>query len=126
MKQDISSKKDIHFIITAFYKKLVADENMLPFFKAIVEENHLEEHIKTITNFWQDILFHTASYSNNVMEKHLEFHKKIVFKKEHFTTWLSYLKTTIDSSFEGQSAQNMKDRAASIAMVMQVKLQHYD
>ena len=126
MKQDISSRKDIHFIITAFYKKLVADENMLPFFEAIVKENHLEEHIKTITNFWQDILLHTSSYSSNVMEKHLEFNKKIVFKKEHFTTWLSYLKTTIDSSFEGQSAQNMKDRAASIAMVMQVKLQHYD
>ena len=126
MKQDISSRKDIHFIITAFYKKLVADEKMLPFFEVIIKENHLEEHIETITNFWQDILLYTSSYSNNVMQKHLEFNKKIVFEKEHFTTWLSYLKTTIDTSFEGQSAQNMKDRAASIAMVMQVKLEHYD
>ncbi len=126
MKQDISSRRDIHFIITAFYKKLVADKNMLPFFEAIIEENHLKEHIETITNFWQDILLHTSSYSSNVMQKHLDFNKKNVFKKEHFTAWLSYLKTSIDDTFDGQNAQNMKDRAASIAMVMQVKLQHYD
>jgi len=126
MKQDISSRRDIHFIITAFYKKLVADKNMLPFFEAIIEENHLKEHIETITNFWQDILLHTSSYSSNVMQKHLDFHKKRVFEKEHFTAWLSYLKTSIDDTFDGQNAQNMKDRAASIAMVMQVKLQHYD
>lgn len=126
MKQDISSRSDIHFIITAFYKKLVADENMLPFFEVIIKENHLQEHINTITDFWQDILLSTSSYGNNVMQKHLEFHKKRVFKKEHFTTWLSYLNTTIDDSFEGQNTQNMKDRARSIAMVMQVKMQHYD
>lgn len=126
MKQDISSRRDIHFIITAFYKKLVADENMLPFFEAIVKENQLEEHIETITNFWQDILLYTSSYGNNVMQKHLDFNNKIAFKKEHFTTWLSYLESTIDTSFEGQNAQNMKDRAASIAMVMQMKMQHCD
>ena len=126
MKQDISTRNDIHFIITKFYKKLVADKNMLPFFEVIVKENHLEEHIETITDFWQDLLLYTSSYRNNVMQKHLDFNKKKVFKKEHFTTWLLYLTTTIDDFFEGQNAQNMKDRAASIAMVMQVKMQHYD
>ncbi|MFT4575514.1 MAG: hemoglobin [Polaribacter sp.] len=126
MASDISSRNNIHFIITEFYKKLIADENMLPFFETIVRENHLEEHIETITDFWQDILFHTSIYSKNVLQKHLDFNKKTVFKKEHFTTWLSYLTTTIDVFFEGQNAQNMKDRATSIAMVMQVKMALYD
>ena len=126
MIQDISSRNDIHFIITEFYKKLIADENMLPFFEAIVKEKHLEAHIETITDFWQDLLFHTSAYGENVMQKHLDFNKKVVFKKEHFTTWLSYLTTTIEVSFDGQNAQNMKDRAASIAMVMQVKMRLYD
>ena len=62
MNQDISSREDIHFIITEFYKKLISDENMLPFFEAIVKENHLEEHIEIITDFWQDILLDTSSY----------------------------------------------------------------
>ena len=126
MGQDISSRNDIHFIITEFYKKLIADENMLPFFETIVKEKHLEAHIETITDFWQDLLFHTSVYGENVMQKHLDFNKKVVFKKEDFTTWLSYLTTTIEVSFEGQNAQNMKDRAASIAVVMQVKMRLYD
>ena len=126
MGQDISSRNDIHFIITEFYKKLIADQNMLPFFETIVEEKHLEAHIETITDFWQDLLFHTSVYSENVLQKHLDFNKKVVFKKEDFTTWLSYLTTIIEVSFEGQNAQNMKDRAASIAMVMQVKMRLYD
>lgn len=125
MKQDISTREDIHFIITEFYKKLISDENMLPFFDEIVRQNHLEEHIETITDFWQDILLYTSFYSNNVMQKHLEFDKKVKFEKEHFTLWLKYLTTTIDNSFEGQNAQNMKDRANSIAMVMQVKFNLY-
>ncbi len=126
MKQDVSSRVDIHFIITEFYKKLIADEEMLPFFEEIVKQNHLKEHIEIISDFWQDILLHTATYKNNVLQKHLDFNKKIAFKKAHFNKWLNYLKETIDDSFEGQNAQNMKDRASSIAMVMQVKFKLYD
>jgi hemoglobin len=125
MKQDIASREDIHFIITEFYKKLTSDKIMLPFFEEIVKENHLEEHINIISDFWNDILFYTNSYANNVLQKHLDFNKKVAFKKEHFTIWLNYLITTIDESFEGQNAQNMKDRALSIATVMQVKFKLY-
>ena len=126
MKRDISSREDIHFIITEFYKELTADAEMLPFFEEIVQQNHLEQHIDVIADFWQDILLHTNTYKNNVLQKHLDFDKKVAFKKEHFTKWLLFLTTTIDTSFEGQIAQNMKDRANSIAMVMQVKFKLYD
>ena len=126
MKQDISSREDIHLIITEFYKKLISDSEMLPFFDEIVKQNHLEKHIDIIVDFWQDILLYTNSYQNNVLQKHIDFNHKVHFKKEHFHTWLSYLKETIDASFEGQIAQNMKDRASSIAMVMQVKFKLYD
>lgn len=126
MQQDISSREDIHFIITEFYKKLISDSEMLPFFEEIVQQNHLEKHIEIITDFWQDILFQTNSYQNNVLQKHLDFNEKVRFKKAHFKRWLFYLQTTIDASFKGQVAQNMKDRANSIAMVMQVKFKLYD
>lgn len=126
MKKDVSSRDDIHFIITEFYKKLTSDSEMIPFFEEIVKQNHLEKHIDVISDFWQDILLNTNTYKNNVLQKHLDFDKKVRFKKEHFTKWLAYLTTTIDTSFEGQVAQNMKDRANSIAMVMQVKFKLYD
>ena len=125
MKSDISSLKDIKFIITKFYDKLLSDDKMIPFFKEIVEENHLEQHLDIISDFWNDILFDTYTYSNNVMKKHLDKNAFITFNKEHFTIWVSYLFETIDAYFEGENAHNMKSRARSIATVMQLKMNVY-
>jgi hemoglobin len=126
MKPDISTREDIHYVITEFYKKLVSDKMMLPFFEEIVRKKELNHHIDVITDFWQDILLNTNTYRNNVLQKHLDFHEKVVFEKAHFTKWLQYISISITNSFEGQTSQNMIDRAKSIAMVMQVKLKVYD
>ena len=125
MKKDITKRADIKLIITKFYARLLADETMLPFFEEIVRENHLEEHLESITDFWEDILLDTRNYKNNVLQKHLNFHEKIAFKKEHFTSWLHHLQHAIDTFYEGETTQRMKDRANSVAMVMQVKLHLY-
>ena len=125
MKQDISSKKDIKFIITKFYDLLLIDEKMIPFFKEIVKQNHLEEHLEIISDFWNDILFHTTTYKNNTMQKHLDKNAFVKFKKEHFTIWTSYLFQTIDAYFKGVVAEQMKNRATSIATVMQLKMNVY-
>ncbi|MDG1811604.1 MAG: group III truncated hemoglobin [Polaribacter sp.] len=126
MKKEIATREDLHFIITAFYEKLTTDAEMAPFFEEIVQQNHLEIHIDTITDFWQDVLLHTNRYQNNVLQKHLDFNKKVPFKKAHFTKWLLFLTTTINTSFEGQIAQNIIDRANSIATVLQVKMKLYN
>ncbi|QOD62054.1 group III truncated hemoglobin [Polaribacter haliotis] len=125
MKQDISNRKDIKFIITKFYDKLLVDETMLPFFEDIVAENHLEEHLEIISDFWNDILFYTSTYKNNTMQKHLDKNAFVKFQKEHFTSWISYLFETIDVYFEGENANNMKNRARSIATVMELKMGVY-
>lgn len=125
MKPDITLKKDIKLIITKFYDKLLVDEKMLPFFIDIVNENQLEHHLEIITDFWNDILFDTITYQNNVMQKHLDKNAFVKFQKEHFTIWVSYFFTTIDSFFEGENASRMKARAQSIATVMQLKMNLY-
>ncbi|WP_288955890.1 group III truncated hemoglobin [uncultured Polaribacter sp.] len=125
MKPDISSRQDIKYIITSFYDLLLADKKMIPFFVDIVTQNHLEEHIEIITDFWNDILFDTNTYSNNVMQKHLDKNVFVKFKKEHFSIWVSYLFQTIDSNFIGEKAHNMKNRARSIATVMELKMGLY-
>ena len=126
MKKDISSREHLKLILSEFYKKLVSDSKMFPFFEEIVQNDTLEEHLEVITDFWQDLLLNTTAYRNNVLQKHLDFNKKVTFEKEHFNLWLHYLVTTIDELFEGQLAENMKNRANSIAMVMQVKFKLYD
>lgn len=125
MSQDISNKSDIKLIITKFYDKLLADDQMLPFFKDIVAKNQLEHHLDIISDFWNDILFDTISYNNNVMQKHLDKNAFVTFKKEHFTIWMSYLSQTINAYFKGENSERMKSRAQSIATVMQLKMNLY-
>lgn len=125
MNPDISSRDDIKFIITKFYDLLLADKKMIPFFEEIVAQNHLEEHLEVISDFWNDILFDTNSYSNNVMKKHLDKNVFVAFKKEHFSIWMSYFFETIDANFDGERAHSMKNRARSIATVIELKLGVY-
>jgi len=126
MKPDISSRKDIKQIMTKFYDFLLADKTMMPFFEEIVQENQLEHHLEIITDFWNDILFDTNEYQQNVMQKHLQKNAFIRFKKEHFTSWVSYFFKTIDASFTGENSEKMKARAESIATVMQLKLNLFE
>jgi len=125
MKPDISSRKDIKQIMTKFYDFLLADKTMMPFFEEIVQKNQLEHHLEIITDFWNDILFNTNEYQQNVMQKHLQKNAFIEFKKEHFTSWVSYFFRTIDASFTGENSEKMKARAQSIATIMQLKMNLY-
>ncbi|GAB7257484.1 group III truncated hemoglobin [uncultured Polaribacter sp.] len=125
IERDISSRKDIKLIITKFYDLLLNDVIMIPFFEDIVIKNHLNEHLEIISDFWNDILFQTTSYKNNTMQKHIDKNAFIKFKKEHFAIWTSYLFTTIDANFSGEVAEQMKNRATSIATVMQLKMNLY-
>lgn len=124
MVSDITSKEDIHDIITKFYELLLHDPLMNPFFQPILEENQLAFHIKIIVNFWSDILFDTPIYKNNVMQKHLQQNALLPFEKVHFECWTSYFTATIDATFDGPQATKMKQRALSIASVMQLKMHH--
>lgn len=125
MKPDISSRENLKLIVTNFYNLLLEDAKMLPFFKQIVDKNQLEEHLEIITNFWNDILFDTKTYHNNTMQKHVDKNAFVQFKKEHFTIWTSYLFKTIDTNFKGEISERMKNRATSIATVMQLKMNLY-
>lgn len=122
MKPDIASRNNIKYIITKFYDKLILDEKMLPFFDEFLKNNTLESHLEIITDFWNDILFDTIRYSNNVMQKHIDKNALVSFEKEHFSIWVSYFFETVDCYFQGENAEKMKSRAASIATVMQLKM----
>ena len=123
---DITTRKDIYNIIKLFYDKMIADETMFAFFEEFINNKTLEEHFISITDFWEDILFNTNNYSKNVMQKHLIASQKNRFEKHHFKNWLHYFTITIDENFKGLQAELMKNRAQSIATVMQFKMNVYN
>jgi len=53
---------------------------------------------------------------------HGVLHQSANFTAEHFNVWLKLFTSTVNELFEGEKAELAKQRAISIATVMQTKL----
>ena len=121
MKPDISTREDIALLMAQFYKKLLADHSISHFFIDVAKIN-LEEHLPILADFWEMILFQKDTYRNNPMAIHVALHRQSPMKPAHFNTWLHYFSATVNELFEGPVAEQAKQRAKSIAAVMQAKM----
>ena len=121
MKKLIENDDDVRLLVRSFYDKVFQDEMLSPFF-AHAAKNNWEGHLKTIDSFWSNIIFYTGGYVGNPMEVHKKMHQFKPLNKESFERWLSLFNETVDELFEGDKAALAKQRAYSIATVMQMKI----
>ncbi|OSZ81666.1 hypothetical protein CAP36_08255 [Chitinophagaceae bacterium IBVUCB2] len=121
MKKDIESRDDLLLLIKGFYKKLLADDSINYIFTDVAKIN-IEHHFPVLVNFWDTILFQSGTYQKNAIQPHIALHQKSPLEKHHFETWLRYFKESVDELFAGDNAFIIKERAVSIATVMQIKL----
>lgn len=119
--RDIQTREDLYFLMSSFYKKLLADSQVNFIFTEVAKID-LEPHLLELVDFWEQMLFNTGSYRKNVLQLHLDINKKIKLSEAHFAIWLNYFNLTIDQNFSGEFAENMKTRALSIATVMRIKM----
>jgi len=123
MKRDVESRQDIEDFLQAFYKNAFADELIGHFFTVVVPLD-LEMHIPIIASFWESIIFNTHGYRKNVMEVHQHIHNLSKINKEHLDRWVQLFTLTVDEYFQGVKTELMKQRARSIATLMDIKLNH--
>lgn len=121
MKKDISNREDLLKLLTLFYDKLLADKSISYLFTDVTKID-LHHHLGILVNFWDSVLFQNDVYRKNAMQPHLLLHQKSPLEKHHFQTWLGYFNETVDELFEGEKAFLAKERALSIATVMQIKI----
>ena len=121
--KDIESRSDIETVLVSFYQKAFTDNLMGRFFTEVVPLN-LTTHLPVITDFWEAVIFNTHSYRKNVMEIHQHIHQLSSIKKQHLDRWVQIFTITIDEHFAGEKTNLMKQRAASIATLMDIKLNH--
>ena len=121
MKKDITSRDDLFLLISRFYEKLLTDDSISYLFTDVAKIN-LDHHLPVLVDFWDSVLFQSDTYRKNAMQPHLALHQKSPITKQHFETWLRYFTETVDELFEGTTAFVAKERATSIATVMQVKI----
>lgn len=123
MKNDIGNREDLLKLITCFCNKLLADNSINYLFTEVAKID-LPHHLDVLVDFWDNILFQKDTYRKNAMQPHMILHQKSALQKYHFETWLKYFNNTVDELFEGEKAFLAKERALSIATVMQIKILH--
>lgn len=123
MKKDIENIEDIQLLVNSFYNKVKADSVIGYIFNDIAKVNW-EKHLPVMYDFWENVLFFTGSYTGNPMTAHIKMHNVVNFKPEHFERWLKLFNSNVDEHFAGDKAELAKQRAASIATIMQLKIFH--
>lgn len=123
MKRDIETREDIEGMLYTFYRKAFGDDVIGFFFKEVMPLD-LNIHVPLITDFWESILFNTQNYRKNVMAIHQEISNRSRISKKHLDRWLKLFTETIAEEFEGQKAELMKQRAKSIATLMEIRFNH--
>ncbi len=121
MKKDITNREDLLLLVTRFYEKLLSDPAISYIFTDIAKIS-LGHHLPVLVDFWDSVLFQSDTYRKNAMQPHLDLHRQSPFTPQHFETWLRYFNETVDELFEGEIAFIAKERATSIATVMQIKI----
>jgi hemoglobin len=121
MKNDIASRKDIEILVDEFYSKIKKDEQIGFIFSDIARVNW-EKHLPVMYDFFENMLFYTGTYTGNPMELHKHINRLFPLTEAHFRQWNQLFSTTVDELFEGTTANLVKQRAKSIAAVMQIKI----
>jgi hemoglobin len=121
MKKDIETREDIRDLVVSFYDKLLADPSISYLFTDVAKID-LNHHFPVLVDFWDMVLFQSDTYRKNAIQPHIILHGQSPLQKHHFETWLRYFKATVDELFEGEKAFLAKQRAASIATVIQIKI----
>ena len=117
MKTDIAGRKELEFLIDSFYKKVVKDPVIGHFFAHV----NWERHLPVMYDFWENALFFTGGYAGNPLQIHQALHKRIPLSADDFKHWQDLFVSTVDELYKGEKADLAKQRAISIATVMQIK-----
>jgi hemoglobin len=123
MKNDIRNREDIAALVNAFYDKVKVNPVIGHFFSEVVDVNW-EKHLPVMYDFWEGIVFGAAAYTGNPINAHKKVHALHAFSKADFEEWLRLFHQTVDEMYAGEKAELIKQRATSIATVMQLKVIH--
>ncbi|HQV05156.1 MAG TPA: group III truncated hemoglobin [Chitinophagaceae bacterium] len=119
-KKELTNREDLLLLMQKFYEKLLADASISYLFTDIAKID-IKHHLSVLVDFWDSVLFQNNTYRKNAMQPHIDIHRQSPFTNHHFTTWLSYFTTSVDELFIGENANQIKQKAESIATVMKLK-----
>lgn len=121
MKHDIRTTQDIELLVNTFYAKVKSDSVIGYIFNDVRKVNW-DTHLPVMYQFWDNAIFYSGGYYGNPLKMHQSLHSSVNLKPEHFERWTNLFIQTVDELFEGEKAEVAKQRAISIATVMELKI----
>jgi hemoglobin len=121
MKKDIEGREDIQVLIDTFYTKVRKDEVIGYLFNEVAKVDWVH-HLPVMYDFWEGVLFQKGGYTGNPMQVHRLLNHQSPLKSEHFDRWKQLFLETVGEHFEGPKAELARQRAQSIATMVQIKL----
>ncbi|MDB5192150.1 MAG: group hemoglobin [Segetibacter sp.] len=121
MKKEIEGFEDVQLLVRSFYNKVLGDQTLGHYF-AYVAAHHWNTHLEILDRFWSNVIFYTGDYDGNPLETHKILHHFKALNKPAFERWLHLFNETVNELFTGDKAELVKQRALSIATIMQIKI----
>lgn len=121
MIKDISDRPDIEHLVNHFYYQVRGNPLLAPIFEKTIGKQW-DSHLPKMYSFWSSILLNEDSYKGNPLKKHIELAGKFKLEKIHFETWVELFHASVDDLYQGPKAIEIKERASSIAQIMQSKI----
>ncbi|MCG2613369.1 group III truncated hemoglobin [Terrimonas sp. NA20] len=120
VKKDISQIEDIKLLVDSFYSAIRQHELLGPVFNRIIQERW-SAHLEKMYRFWQTVLLEEHTYYGSPFPPHA----KLPLTREHFDTWLTIWRSTIDRFFAGRIAEEAKWRGDKMAAMFLSKIEYF-
>ena len=110
------NREHIERMVFTFYRKVLKDELVGPFFIAKlgddIESDYWKPHIDLLVNFWSSMILQDNSYFGNPMRPHF-----FIGELSHgvFKQWLKLFFETVDEVFIPKLGAEFKERSEMIA-----------
>ncbi|WP_406825855.1 group III truncated hemoglobin [Pedobacter sp. KACC 23697] len=121
MKKDIHNSADIIVLVDTFYKNVALNPQIGPIFTDVAKVDWTH-HLPKMYDFWESILFGSATYKGNPMLSHFALNEQTPLQREQFEVWKNLFFQTVDNLFTGSNAALIKQKAQSIADLMHFKI----
>ena len=105
------TSEQISRLVDEFYDRVFADARLGPIFLKYIGEDR-SAHMRTMKQFWSSVLLKTRSYSGQPVPVHL---KLTEVRREDFSIWLNYFRSTAREIFEPEAAALVIASAERIA-----------
>lgn len=119
MKRAINDLHDIKKLVDTFYTEVQKDTLIGGIFIGAIKDWPV--HLAKMYTFWQTILLEEHTYHGSPFPPHAQ----MPLESTHFERWLAIWKTTVDTYFEGEKAEEAKYRAEKMAALFLSKIEYY-